>query len=104
MTKGSPSSGSSAARSHSGGFGLWGAAPAAASFARANVALYIEAVYSAHLTLSQIRKALLAAYHKLGGPAAFGASLSDQEVQALARAYSEPADRLYPHVAVHLAS
>jgi len=69
----------------------------AARFARANVALYIESVYDAHFSLSQVGKQLLRAYTKLGGPPAFGASLTQQEVDALAQTYSEASDRLHPH-------
>ncbi len=78
--------------------------PAAASFARANVALYIESIYDAHFSLAQIGKGLLAGYRKLGGAHAFGAELTQAEVDALARTYSEPADRLHPHVGVRLGS
>jgi hypothetical protein len=78
--------------------------PAAARFVRANVALYIESVYDAHFGLAQIGKKLAAGYRTLGGAAAFGSSLTDGEVQALARSYSEAADRLHPHVGVRLGS
>jgi hypothetical protein len=78
--------------------------PAAARFARANVALYIESVYDGHFSLAQIGKKLTAGYGKLGGSAAFGSSLTDDEVQSLARSYSEAADRLHPHVGVRLGS
>jgi hypothetical protein len=78
-------------------------APAAVAFARANVALYIESVYNAHFVLAQIGKPLLSGYRKLGGAAAFGASLSQSEVSALATAYSPATDVLHPHVAAHLA-
>ena len=78
--------------------------PTAARFARANVNLYITTVYDAHFGLAQIRKQLLAAYNKLGGPAAFGASLTQQEVDALAQTYSEPSDRLHPHTGVRVGS
>jgi len=77
---------------------------AAARFARANVALYIEGVYNGHFVLAQIGKPLLSDYHKLGGPAAFGGSLSDSEVSALAAAYSQTTDVLHPHVVAHLGS
>jgi hypothetical protein len=77
---------------------------AAARFARANVALYIESVYDGHFNLAQIGKQLIAGYAKLGGAAAFGASLSEGEVGALARTYSEANDRLHPHVGVRLGS
>lgn len=48
--------------------------PAAARFARANVALYVESVYDAHFSLAQIGKKLLVVYKNQGGPAAFGSS------------------------------
>jgi hypothetical protein len=76
--------------------------PTAARFARANVNLYIATVYDAHFDLAQIGKQLLAAYNKLGGPAAFGASLTQREVDALAQLYSEPSDRLHPHEGVRV--
>ena len=78
--------------------------PAAVRFARANVALYIESVYDAHFSLAQIGKQLVAGYHKLGGTSAFGASLTQAEVDDLARTYSEATDRLHPHVGVRLGS
>ncbi len=78
--------------------------PAAARFARANVALYIESVYDAHFSLAQIGKQLTAAYKKLGGPAAFGSALTQAEVESLAATYSEASDRLHPHVGVRLGS
>jgi hypothetical protein len=78
--------------------------PTASRFARANVALYIESVYDAHFGLAQIGKQLLAAYKKLGGMAAFGPSLTQAEVDALASSYSEANDRLHPHAGVRLGS
>jgi hypothetical protein len=78
--------------------------PAAAHFARANVALYIESVYDAHFTLAQIGKKVMDGYGKLGDGKAFGAALTADEVKALADAYSEATDRLHPHVAVRLGS
>jgi hypothetical protein len=78
--------------------------PAAARFARANVALYIESVYDAHFSLAQIGKKLLIDYKNQGGPAAFGASLTQAEVDSLAGTYSEAQDRLYPHTGVRLGS
>ena len=76
----------------------------AARFARENAALYIESVYDGHFSLAQIGKKLLDGYRKLGGPAAFGTALTQQEVDALAHAYSEDADRLHPHVTARLGS
>jgi hypothetical protein len=78
--------------------------PASARFARDNVALYIESVYDGNFTLAQIGKQLREGYRKLGGPAAFAGNLSEQQVNALASAYSEAADRLHPHVGVRLGS
>jgi len=77
---------------------------AAARFARANVALYIESIYDSHFGLGQIGKKLLRGYKNLGGEAAFGPSLTQAEVNALAQTYSEPSDRLYPHAGVKLGS
>jgi hypothetical protein len=76
----------------------------AASFDRANVALYIESVYDGHFGLAQIGKKLLAGYEKLGGPAVFGSALPRAEVERLARAYSEASFRLHPHTGVKLGS
>jgi hypothetical protein len=78
--------------------------PVAVRFARANVALYIESVYDAHFSLAQIGKQFTAAYEKLGGPDAFGSTLTQAEVDHLAAAFSEEADRLHPHVGVRLGS
>ncbi len=75
-----------------------------ARFARENAALYIESIYDGHFTLAQIGKKLREGYSKLGGPAAFGAALSQAEVDELARSYSEASDRLHPHVGVRLGS
>ncbi|HEX4484033.1 MAG TPA: hypothetical protein VH081_09620 [Solirubrobacteraceae bacterium] len=78
--------------------------PAAARFARANAALYIESIYDAHFTLAQIGKKLTAGYEKLGGSADFDGALTRAQVDALARTYSEASDRLHPHVALRLGS
>jgi hypothetical protein len=78
--------------------------PAAARFARGNVALYIESVYDAHFALAQVGGKLLDGYGKLGDGKAFGAALTTEEVEALAHAYSEATDRLHPHVGVRLGS
>ena len=78
--------------------------PASAHFARANLALYIESVYDAHFSLAQIGKKLVTGYRILGGPGAFGTALAAGEVDALARSYSEAADRLHPHAGVRLGS
>jgi hypothetical protein len=78
------------------------ARPVAARFARANVGLYVESVYDSHFALAQIGKKVLDSYKKLGGPEAFGAKLTLAEVEAIASAYSEPSDRLYPHETIKL--
>ena len=81
---------------------ILGGSPAAARFARENVNLYIESVYDGHFSLAQIGKQLSAGYRKLGGQAAFGESLTQADVDALANTYSEATDRLHPHVGVKL--
>jgi hypothetical protein len=70
-----------------------------AGFLRANAGLYIYCVYDGHYDLSLVGKAIVAAYEKLGGSAAFGAELTAAHVAALTRAYSIPAVRLAPHPA-----
>ncbi|MEA2209224.1 MAG: hypothetical protein QOF54_1701 [Solirubrobacteraceae bacterium] len=80
------------------------AAPVATRFARENAPLYIESVYDAHFTLAQIGKKLRAGYRNLGGPRAFGAALTPQQVAELEAAYGEPSDRLHPHVGARLGS
>lgn len=77
---------------------------AAARFARANVDLYIESVYDGHFELAQIAEKLHKSYENLGGPTAFGESLTPAEVNALAAAYSEASARLRPHVGARLGS
>jgi hypothetical protein len=74
-----------------------GGAPAAASFARANSSLYIDAIYDGHFDLSLVGKSVTSAYEQLGGSRAFGAALTPSEIAALAAAYSIPAVRLEPH-------
>lgn len=78
--------------------------PAAARFARANVALYIECVYDAQFTLAQIGKQMRKGWEKLEGAPAFGSSLTLAEVKELAAVYSQPNFRLYPHTGVKLGS
>jgi hypothetical protein len=75
------------------------ASAAQASFERMNSPLYIDAIYDAHFDLSLLGKSLVSGYEKLGGRAAFGAALTQGQVEALARAYSIPAVRLEPHPA-----
>ncbi len=76
----------------------------AASFARANVALYIESVYDAQYLLAQIGKQLASGYKRLGGPQQFGASLTQAEVDQLAGFYSQAMFELKPHVVARLGS
>ena len=78
--------------------------PTAATFARGNVALYIDAVYDGHFDAALIGKSLLKGYRKLGGAPAFGATLTEAEVEALARAYSPATEQLHPHPGVRLGS
>ena len=89
-----PSAGGTAAPAPGGGVST-----VAARFLRANAALYIYCVYDGHYDLSLIGKVAQSAYLKLGGAPAFGASLTQSQIEALARAYSIPAGRLEPHPA-----
>jgi len=79
-----------------------GGSPATARFARENVALYIDSVYDGHFDAALIGKSLLKDYTLLGGAAAFGATLTQAEVDALADAYSPASERLHPHPGVKL--
>jgi hypothetical protein len=72
---------------------------AQASFARTNSPFYIDAVYDGHFDLSLLGKSLVSGYEKLGGSEAFGAALTQAQVDALAGVYSIPAVRLAPHPA-----
>jgi hypothetical protein len=83
---------------------ITGGKPASARFARENVALYIDSVYDGHFYASLIGKSLLKGYTQLGGPAAFGGTLDEAEVQALARTYSPATEQLHPHPGVKLGS
>jgi hypothetical protein len=78
--------------------------PATARFARENVALYIDSIYDGHFDAALIGKSLLTGYRLLGGEKAFGGTLSQAEVDALASAYSPATERLYPHPKVKLGS
>ncbi len=80
-----------------------GTSTAAAQFLQANAGLYIYCIYDGHYDLSLVGKALQDAYGKLGGPPAFGGSLTQRQVEALAQAYSIPATRLVPHPPTGLA-
>jgi hypothetical protein len=77
---------------------------ATGSFARANVPLYIDSVYDGHFDAALIGTSLLAGYKKLGAAQAFGATLTQAEVDALAGAYSPASERLHPHPGVKLGS
>ncbi len=83
---------------------LEGGPDASAGFAKANAPLYIESVYDAHFALAQVGKHLQAGYETLGGPSAFGRSLTEDEVRQLAGVYSEAKLRLHPHTGVRLGS
>ena len=71
--------------------------PSVATFARANSPLYIHSVYDAHFNLSLVGQHLVEGYSRLGGPSAFGHSLTRGEVASLAPAYSIAGARLEPH-------
>jgi hypothetical protein len=73
------------------------ASAAGTAFLRANAPLYIYCIYDGHFDLSLLGKKLQAAYAKLGGGSAFGATLTPGAVAALAQVYSTPAVRLAPH-------
>lgn len=73
-----------------------GGTPAVASFARTNSPLYIHSIYDSHFNLSLVGKRLLEGYARLGGPPAFGRTLTQSDVDSLASAYSIPSVRLEP--------
>ncbi len=70
--------------------------PQVASFERANSPLYIHSIYDSHYSLSLVGQRVIEGYARLGGPSAFGSSLTQAEVDSLASAYSIPAVRLEP--------
>jgi hypothetical protein len=70
---------------------------AAARLLRTNSGLYIYCIYDGHFDLSLVGKAVQAAYRTLGGPAAFGSTLTQAQVEGLARAYAPGSVRLEPH-------
>ena len=71
---------------------------ASARFLRANAGLYIYCIYDGHYDLSLIGKALQSAYLNAGWcPPRSATSLTQSQVEALARAYSIPSRRLTPH-------
>jgi hypothetical protein len=71
--------------------------PPAARFARTNSPLYIDAIYDAHFNLSLVGKSIAEGYKRLGGPHAFGAKLTQADIDALAETYSIASVRLTPH-------
>lgn len=81
-----------------------GGSPADARFARGNSSLYVDSIYDAHFDLSLAGKTALKGYERLGGPSAFGAKLTQAQVDRLASAYSIPAARLSPHPAASIES
>jgi hypothetical protein len=70
--------------------------PQVANFERSNSPLYIHSIYDSHYSLSLVGQHLLEGYARLGGPSAFGSSLTQAEVNSLASVYSIPAVRLQP--------
>jgi hypothetical protein len=75
---------------------IYGGTPQVADFARANSPLYIHSIYDSHYNLSLIGKRLSEGYSRLGGPSAFGRTLTHADIESLASAYSIPAVRLEP--------
>ena len=73
-----------------------------ARFARQNLPLYVESIYDAHFTISEIGKQLLAGYKTLGGAKTFGGSLTPSRIQQLADAYSAERIQLSPKERVKL--
>lgn len=73
--------------------------PAAiASFERSNAGLYINGIYDAHFEASLIGEHILSSYERLGGPQAFGSSLTPAQVHSLLTAFSPQTVRLTPHL------
>jgi hypothetical protein len=82
--------------------GIAGGPPSTAQFLRANIGLYIHAIYDGHYDLAAIGETLKRAYLKLGGAPAFGRSLTATQVAAIAAVYSPAGARLEPRPAQHL--
>lgn len=78
--------------------------PSAARYARANVGIYVEGVYDAHYSLAEAGRRVASAYQMLGGAPAFGAALTQAEVDQLEGFYTAAHDRLTPHERVKLGS
>lgn len=76
-----------------------GGSSADARFARGNSSLYIDSIYDAHFDLSLLGKSVAKGYERLGGPSAFGAKLTQAQIERLAAAYAIPTARLAPHPA-----
>jgi hypothetical protein len=95
MTAGGNAGGSAGGSADMTGGGS--ASLAQANFDRENSPLYIDAIYDGHFNLSLLGKSLTSGYEKLGGASAFGAALTQSQVDALAGAYSIAAMRLVPH-------
>ena len=64
----------------------------------------LSALQAEDFDAALIGKSLLAGYTKLGGARAFGAALTQAEVDTLAGAYSPATERLHPHPGVKLGS
>jgi hypothetical protein len=73
-----------------------GGSPAARSFTRENAGLYVGSVYKGNFDLGLLGKSLLRSYERLGGPSAFGRTLTEARVRRLAAIYS-PAVFDLPH-------
>lgn len=77
---------------------LRGGSAAVASFERSNAGLYINGIYDAHFEASLIGEHILSSYERLGGPQAFGSSLTPAQVHSLLTAFSPQTIRLTPHL------
>ncbi len=69
-----------------------------ASFERANAGLYINSIYDAHFEASMIGEHVLSTYRRLGGPQAFGSSLTRAQVHSIYVTFSPQTLRLAPHL------
>jgi hypothetical protein len=73
---------------------------ATAGFLRSNARLYVACIYDGQFDLSLIGKNLRRAYERLGGERAFGGTLPQAQLEALANFYDKPL-RLQPHSIFH---
>jgi hypothetical protein len=69
-----------------------------ANFERANAGLYVNSLYDAHFEASLIGEHILNTYRRLGGPQAFGSSLTRAQVHSIYVTFSPQNLRLTPHL------